>query len=321
MKNFSLPLGQEKIISYFTGAKKEGTLSQVYVLEGARYIGKKTLAKYLSLLVMCNENEPCLKCEKCQYTLHGTNTDIFTVSNEDKTSIGIDKVREIIKEAYIMPRVSDKKIFIIENAHLLTIGAQNALLKVMEEPPSYVMFFLLCENSQFLLQTVLSRAVKLKVMPLSNENMKKLTGCTDEFLIEYASGCAGKLFELLNDDKFGKLRKAFFEKLECFLSEKPYKMYELYDFLADKKDDKETLMEFIITFFRDVLMHKTSCDNYVKNKDKTEVIARFSDMLTERQCANICKILVNSQSKLGKSSAYAVNIHAMLIKIWEEIYG
>ena len=316
-----MPVGRQKIISYFKNAKNNECLSAVYILEGDRGTGKKTLAKYLSLLIMCDESEPCLECAKCRYTLSGTNTDIYTVSNEDKASIGIDKVRDIIREAYVMPGVSNKKIFIINNAHLLTKEAQNALLKVIEEPPEYVMFFLLCENTGFLLQTVLSRAVTVKLTPLSNDEMTQITGCTDSFLIEYASGSPGRLLELMEDESFKALRNGFFNIIKNLISNDAYSIYKIYDFFDENKEKKDALMEMIITFFRDVLFYKNHCEKYVINKDKIALITEFSDALATGTCQKICGIVIQAKNELGKYGGFAVNIHSMLIKIWEEIYG
>lgn len=321
MINYTPPIGQEKIISRFKNAKKQHKLGAAYILEGKSGMGKKEVVKYLTLLVACKEDEPCLNCEKCRYTANGTNTDIFYVSNEDKASIGIDKVREIIKEAYIMPKISDKKIFVIDNAHLLTKEAQNALLKVLEEPPKYVMFFLLCESINFLLQTILSRAVTVKLDAQSKENLKKITSCSDDFLIEYANGCPGELIKLMHDKEFITIRNLFFENIVYLISGVEYDLYKIYNFFDANKENKDTLFKMLITFFKDVLFVKNSCGNFVTNKDKMSYINEFSQKLSKRKCENILGIITKAQTEMGKYGAYAVSIHAMLIKIQEEIYG
>ena len=321
MINYTPPIGQDKIISHFKNARRQNKLSAAYILEGESGMGKKEVAKYLTLLVMCDEDEPCLNCSKCRYTLGGTNTDIFYVSNEEKASIGIDKVREIIKEAYIMPKISDKKIFVIDNAHLLTKEAQNALLKVLEEPPQYVMFFLLCESVNFLLQTILSRTVMVRLDPLSKENLKKITLCDNDFLIEYANGCPGKLIKLMHDEEFISLRNSFFENIVYLTSGKEYDLYKIYNFFESNKDSKDTLFKMLIIFFKDVLFKKNQCENFVTNKDKMSYINAFSQNLSKKKCENILSIITKTQIEMGKYGAYPVNVHAMLIKIWEEIYG
>lgn len=319
--SYSPPIGQDKIISFLISAKKDGRLSHTYILEGGKGSGKRTIAKYLSLILMCKESVPCLKCKMCTYTISGTNPDIYTVSNEDKASIGIGKIRELIKEAYIMPSVSKKKIFIIENAHLLTKESQNALLKIIEEPPSYAVFLLLCENTSMLLPTVLSRAVVIKIPPLREEDLIKITGCSDKLLAGYAFGNPGRLTELLNDKSFSALRDGFFEKILSVLNSDGYALYETYNFFEENKESKNELMEMTLTFFRDVLFFKNQCENHIINKDKLKIIKAFSDRISKNQCEKICEISAKAKNELGKYGAYAVSIHAMLIRIWEEIYG
>ena len=88
-----------------------------------------------------------MSCNGCHTVSAGTNPDVVRISNEDKASIGVDKIREMIKDVYVRPIISDKKVIVIENAHLLTKGAQNALLKVIEEPPEYAVFIIVCETA------------------------------------------------------------------------------------------------------------------------------------------------------------------------------
>jgi len=319
--NYIPPIGQEKVISYFENAKSNNKMSAAYILEGESGIGKKEIAKYLSLLVMCNEDKPCLKCEKCTYTLAGTNPDIIVISNEDKASVGVEKVRDIIQEAYVLPKVSNKKLFIIENAHLMTHGAQNCILKVLEEPPEYVMFLLLCEKIDLLLPTIRSRSVVVSVKKLSKENLSKITGCKDEFLLEYSGGRVGKLTSLLNDENFVILRNSFFDKMKLLLGKNESDLYKIYDFLDENKESKDLIFEMLTSFFRDVLFYKNLCEEFVINKDKTEYILLFSEKLSLKNCQKICEIIFEIQTQMGKYGGYSVNIHTMLIKIWEEIYG
>ena len=77
----------------------------------------------------------------------------------------------------------------------------------------------------------------------------------------------------------------------------------------------------LITFFRDVLFYKNLCENFVVNKDKLTCITAFCEKLSKKKCERVCDIVTKAQMEMGKYGAYSVNIHAMLIKIWEEIYG
>ena len=313
--------GREKLVSFFIKAKKNDRLSHTYILEGEEGMGKKTLAKYLSLIIMCDADEPCLKCKNCTYTLAGTNPDIYTVSNEDKASIGIAKIREMITEAYIKPSVSEKRIFIIDKAHLLTKEAQNALLKIIEEPPQYCVFILLCENTSLLLPTVLSRGVTLKLEPLCDEDMARICKNENGLFLGYAGGNPGKLIKLLNDENFTSLRDSFFDVILNLLDRDGYAIYKILDFFEENKDKKDVLMQMAMTFFFDVMLCKNGSEEYLINKDKANCAKRFCDALSEKKCLNLCEIVSQIKKEMGKYGAYTVNIHSMLIKFWEEIHG
>jgi DNA polymerase-3 subunit delta' len=182
-------------------------------------------------------------------------------------------------------------------------------------------FFLLCESINFLLQTVLSRAVTVKLDAQSKENLKKITSCNDDFLLEYANGCPGELIKLMSDEEFISLRNSFFEIIVYLTSGVEYNLYKIYNFFDENKENKDTLFKMLITFFKDVLFYKNSCADFLTNKDKMSYITAFSEKISKRKCENVLSIITKSQTEMGKYGAYAVNVHAMLIKIWEEIYG
>ena len=140
------------------------TLSHAYLLEGPAGSGKHTVAWLLAAALACerktdgNAPLPCGECPACRKILEGKSPDIITVGREDKATIGVDTVRRIREDVHTLPNDLDFKLYIIEDAHTMTAQAQNALLLTLEEPPSFVRFLLLCENTQTVLETIKSRA-------------------------------------------------------------------------------------------------------------------------------------------------------------------
>lgn len=159
-------------------------LPHALILEGPHGTGKHTIARLTAAALICEKKEtgaplPCLSCLSCRKAIEHKSPDIIVVGRDDKATIGVDAVRFIKEDVSIVPNDSDRKIYIIEDADKLTIQAQNALLLTLEEPPSYVHFFLLCENSGLLLETIRSRAPVLRTELLSKEDIDKYISTTD----------------------------------------------------------------------------------------------------------------------------------------------
>ncbi|MBQ8408892.1 MAG: hypothetical protein IJY39_08515 [Clostridia bacterium] len=147
----------------------EGFLSHAYILEGPRGTGRHTLALQTVAALSCEDHGsdgriPCGKCKSCDKILNGKSPDVITVGLEgEKVTIGVETVRNLKNDMFTAPNDLTVKAYIIEDADRMTAQAQNAFLLSLEEPPSYILFFLLCENSANLLETVRSRAPTLRL--------------------------------------------------------------------------------------------------------------------------------------------------------------
>ncbi len=160
----------------FYGFTERSSFPNSLIISGKRGSGKKTFARLAAMSIACTgEEKPCLKCEACRKIKEGLSPDVITVSlPKDRKTIGIDAVRSIRQTAYIAPNELDNKFYIIEDADAMTDQAQNALLKLFEEPPQRVYFFLLCSSASGLLSTVRSRAPELRTELFGRELIKEL---------------------------------------------------------------------------------------------------------------------------------------------------
>lgn len=143
-----------------TLAVETGRLPHAVILEGGSAVQRAALAQTLAQAVICTgEAKPCGCCAGCIKAAADSHPDILRYCVPDKArAFKIDIVREIRNLSYILPNEADKKVFILENAHTMGIEGQNAFLKILEEPPKYVQFLLLCKTKANFLPTVLSRA-------------------------------------------------------------------------------------------------------------------------------------------------------------------
>lgn len=168
MSGFDSFLGNERLISRLKRDIGAARLSHAYIIEGAEGCGKHTLAKLIASAVSCESSDvPCMKCLSCDKIARDQSPDVITVEPEkDRVQLGVDVIRRLREDAVYAPIDLQKKIYLIPHADVMNVQAQNAFLKVLEEPPPHVMFLILCENADNLLSTIRSRAPIFRVEAL-----------------------------------------------------------------------------------------------------------------------------------------------------------
>lgn len=160
-------LGNDRLKENLTGALSRGRLSHFYLISGPAGAGKKTLARLLAAAALCTGSQkPCLQCNHCRKVMAGTHPDYITVDDPEKRYVPIDLIRSASADLYVQPNEGDRKIYLFPRAQDMLVPSQNALLKILEEPPSYGMFILLTDNAEKLLPTVRSRCTELSLTAL-----------------------------------------------------------------------------------------------------------------------------------------------------------
>lgn len=165
-------IGNSKIRPSVENALKEHRIPHAILIDGDTGTGKHTLANFLACAMVCgDDNIPCGKCNNCHMAQTRNHPDIkFLTPEKDKKNFAVDQIRELKNDAYIKPHQAKNKVFIIDPAQSLTPQCQNALLKVLEEPPENTLFILIAESKASLLDTIISRCVVLSLnVPSFNE--------------------------------------------------------------------------------------------------------------------------------------------------------
>ncbi len=178
-------IGNEKTTETVKNFIKEGRIPHAILIVGDNAAKAKQLADFLAQAIVCGKSEaPCGMCDNCRAAESNNHPDITVTAPEDnKKSIAVDQVRELRKEAFIRPHKADKRVFIIDKADTMNASSQNALLKVLEEPPETVMFVLIAENKAVFLDTVISRCVVLNVTASDDARAdEKAFAAAEEFL-------------------------------------------------------------------------------------------------------------------------------------------
>ena len=292
---------------------------QSLIIEGQEGTGKKTLANiYANALVCSDQNEkPCGKCKGCTLYLSQNHPDIFEVTKEKKKSIGVEQIKALQKEAIIKPNESNRKVFIIHDAHTMTPQAQNALLKLIEEPPKYLSIILICENTMPLLETIISRCSIVPMPYLSYENIMDALikrGVDKGKAKIIAQGANGSLGKAISRDDSGEYLKSRDELLDIFfiLSESKSKGYEA---ASEKKDSARAMVCLWQSVVRDALMIKNGEIDNIENVDKINKIESIAKSNDKEQLIEKLEALCEAEKRIYYNSQYSLVLDNLMTKI------
>ena len=171
---FEALLGNEQLKENLRAARRKGRMSHFYLLSGPRGSGKHTLAELIAAAMLCERDDgPCGVCAHCRKVRSHSHPDYITIDDPTKKTVPVDLIREARADIFVRPNEGAKKIYLFPRAQDMGIPGQNALLKVLEEPPSYGVFLLLTDNPEKLLPTVRSRCVELKLRALPDDLLRQ----------------------------------------------------------------------------------------------------------------------------------------------------
>ncbi len=206
----SFPLvGNERLKNSVLSTITAGRIPHAILIEGEAGLGKHTLASFISKAAVCeNDEKPCGECKACHMADTNSHPDISVIAPLDgKKNIAVSQIRELRADAFIKPHMAEHKVYIIDDADTMNEQSQNALLKILEEPPQGVIFILICKNKSALLDTVISRSISfspdLPEIGVAADYLAK-TGVADITTayeaLEKTDGNIGRALSLLNNE-------------------------------------------------------------------------------------------------------------------------
>lgn len=291
---FELILETEDAKQYFLKVLPTRQLSHSYIFEGPYGIGKKTFAMELVKTLLCSTEgtEPCNACNSCHMLKHESHPDLITIKKDKKTT-KIDDVRAAINELNTKPYQSSYKILIVQEAHTLTQEAQNALLKTIEEPPSYAIIILVCENIEKLLPTIKSRCINIRFHPLSAQVISNFLSYKDVSLLEQqiigklCEGSMGLANDLLDNEDLLDIRKMSIDNILTLQStEDIMTVYNMVTQITELKEDITSYLNFWLFWYRDIICIKGNEVNDLYFADYLNELKEMAEKLSFRQIGN-----------------------------------
>ena len=268
MNGFKDVVGHKDIIQYMKNAIEQKKLSHAYIVNGQRGSGKKLLSRLFAMTLQCEsgESEPCGNCKSCMQTKNGNQPDIITVSHEKPTSISVDEIRQQINgDILIKPYSSPYKIYIIPEADLMTVQAQNALLKTLEEPPEYAIIFLLTENADNLLATIRSRCVMLKLRNIKDKLVKNylmeqlhVPDYQAELCAAFAQGNIGRAAMLAQSEHFNEIKDDAIQLMKYIDQMELSEIVSAIKQINKYKLEVTDYLDILTIWYRDVLLYKAT---------------------------------------------------------------
>ncbi|HQO71224.1 MAG TPA: DNA polymerase III subunit gamma/tau [Sedimentibacter sp.] len=350
-KIFDDVLGQEHVTRTLKNQIMSQNIAHAYLFSGIRGTGKTSTAKIFARAVNClnnHEGNPCNECEICISILDETNMDVIEM--DAASNNGVDDIRELRDKVMFLPVKSKYKVYIIDEVHMLSKGAFNALLKTLEEPPEHLLFILATTEPQKIPATILSRCQRFDLKRINAdiivENMKKIC---NELEIKYEE----KALKLIAANSEGAMRDAqsildrcisfnsqvdydtvinllgtvnyqvILEAVEAIADKNIVKTMSLVDNILNSGKELTFFLDELIICFRNMLIIKTtnSSDNLMRiSEDETNEIKELNKKISVEEIVKIIEELSIAQSECKKALNPRVLLETKLIKMLHNVH-
>ena len=291
-------LGNENNKQILNKSLQSNKTSHSYLFCGIEGIGKKRFAEDIAQFLLCQNPQDihcCDVCKSCVEFNTNNNPDFFLIEANDG-KIKIDQIREMHRKIAEKPIISERKVYIIDNADQMTTEAQNCLLKTLEEPPEYATIILICSNENSMLNTIKSRCTRIYFLPIEQEEIKEFIQKNynqemDKDILELAQGSIGKAIKILdNQEMYINLKNI----LSNMSKDNLIDVVQNAEMLYKTKDEINSIIEYI-----NVLLLKFSKDN--------------------KKYLSCISIVEDTKKRLKANSNYDMCIDNMLFNIWYEM--
>ncbi|EJZ69986.1 DNA polymerase III subunit delta' [Lachnoanaerobaculum sp. OBRC5-5] len=302
-------LGNEKIRHHLRESIIKKSISHAYILAGDKGIGKSKIAREFAMELICEKHTGCGECPACRQFLADAYPDFFYMDADGKESIGIDRIREnIVNDVSIRPYHGKVKIYIIDEADKMTVGAQNALLKTIEEPPEYVVILLLVRNMSLLLETIRSRCIKLLLSAVSNDRIKSWLvekGISEDVatvVASYSNGAPGIAKVMAESEDFAGMYNQNVEFLKKISEASINDILLFIEELKKRTGGFKDFINFLRLWYRDICILKLTkkIDKLVFIREES-IILRLSREYTLKKINSIIDLIDETETRLNSN--------------------
>lgn len=343
--NFSEVAGQKYIIKTLKNGVINNKISHAYIFSGQRGIGKTTIARILAKAVNCLEpinGEPCNHCKNCLSIINNETSDIVEI--DAASNNGVDEMRDLLEKVNFLPSTLKKKVYIIDEVHMLSISAFNALLKTLEEPPAHVMFVLATTEPHKIPMTILSRCQRFDFKQLSNEEItnklaeiceKEEILIDDDALYAIAEASEGGMRDAISildqvsayaesvvttedvDNVTGKISNyKLTELIKTFLKKNAVEALRIINELLEIGKEPSRIINNLINFCRDILLYKN--DVTLEESKKIYTQTDFKELADEIDIPTLfyyIDVLVDASNKIKYTNSSKLYLEVAIMKI------
>ena len=303
--------GQRFAKKYLSNSIKSNMISHAYMFEGPSGVGKNTMARELATTLLEMENL--------------FNSPDYIEITPDGNSIKIAQIRKLQSDILVKPYKS-YKIYVIDEAQKMTVEAQNALLKTLEEPPKYAIIILITNNKESLLDTIKSRCEIIKFTPIPLVEIADYLTQTGvdknraSLLANFSRGSMQKAIELSESEDFHIMRDEVQKYVETFLTGSMLDIMDIQSSIEKYKDNITNVLDLLVNYFRDIMMVKENVDSsMIINLDRLVFIKNMSTKITYSQLSKIIDIIEETKNKLRSNCNFNISIQVMTLNIYEVI--
>lgn len=331
--DFNKIYGHEHIKEHLKNARFEDKISHAYIIHGEDESGKMMLAQAFAKAILCqqsflnkNEVNGCGICKSCLQIESNNHPDLIYVTHE-KASIGVEDIRtQVNNDIMIKPYASSRKIYIMDDAEKMTEGAQNALLKTIEEPPAYAVVILLVNNMTALLPTIRSRCVQLNLRPVAKQQIKSLLmevyripDYLAEISASFSNGNVGKAIQYATSEEFSNIKTTVVSlTMKLF----DLHLYEIVTKIKEIAEDKIKITQYLdlmMMWYRDVLLYKaTQMEHGIMFTEELSSIKHQAHTLSYEKLETIMGAIDQAKIRIKANVNFDIAMEIMLLTIKEE---
>ena len=326
--NFKNFVGNDSIKKQLLPLFLQNKISHAIILVGEKGLGKKTFARLIAQRLICSsvtDNNPCENCLNCKKIENNAHPDvIYPEKSGTLQSYSIATIRKIRLDAYIAPNEANKKIYIFSNIDNMGIPAQNALLKILEEPPKNVFFILTCISLSNVLPTIRSRAQqfsldRVDILDLQNYLLKRYPEKSEENLKKIAGiskGNIGLANDLLASADFEALIYETKKIILALCSAKEFDLIEAVGKISENRKDFLIGLDFLLNIFRDSMILSVNEDF-----DEDNVcVKRIAETFSTKQILNLLDVISKTKNYLDNNVNMSILSTYFASSVFSEAY-